>query len=91
MIGCKIKLMHFITMQWLIGSRILHWKKNLLIIYWTHLMMLVQMKMTTLLLFPLTSSPDDAERMPICLPSQFSNDTLDGLFMHNFTKQERKL
>ena len=39
----------------------------------------------------LTSSPDDAERMPICLPSQFSADTLDGLFMHNFTKQERML
>ena len=39
----------------------------------------------------LTSSPDDAERTPICLPSQFSADTLDGSFMHNFAKQERKL
>ena len=39
----------------------------------------------------LTSSPDDAERTPICLPSQFSTDTLDGSFMHNFAKQERKL
>ena len=32
----------------------------------------------------LTSSPDDAERTPICLPSQFSADTLDGSFMRNF-------
>ena len=39
----------------------------------------------------LTSSPDDTERTPICLPSQFSADTLDGSFMHNFAKQERKL
>ena len=39
----------------------------------------------------LTSSPDDAERTPICLPSQFSTDTLDGSFMRNFVKQERKL
>ena len=39
----------------------------------------------------LTSSPDDAERTLICLPSQFSADTLDSSFMHNFTKQERKL
>ena len=39
----------------------------------------------------LTSSPDDAERTPICFPSQFSADTLDGSFMRNFTKQERKL
>ena len=40
----------------------------------------------------LMSSPDDdAERIPICLPSQFSTDTLDGSFMHNFAKQERKL
>ena len=39
----------------------------------------------------LTSSPDDAERTPICLPSQFSTDTLDGSFMCNFAKQERKL
>ena len=39
----------------------------------------------------LTSSPDDTERTPICLPSQFSTDTLDGSFMHNFAKQERKL
>ena len=39
----------------------------------------------------LMSSPDDTERTPICLLSQFSTDTLDGSFMHNFTKQERKL
>ena len=39
----------------------------------------------------LTSSPDDAERTPICLPSQFSTDTLDSSFMRNFIKQERKL
>ena len=37
----------------------------------------------------LTSSPDDAERILICLPSQFSADTLDSSFMCNFTKQER--
>ena len=39
----------------------------------------------------LMSSPDDAERMLICFPSHFSADTLDGSFMHNFAKQERKL
>ena len=39
----------------------------------------------------LTSSPDDAERTPIWFPSQFSADTLDGSFMRNFAKQERKL
>ena len=39
----------------------------------------------------LTSSPDDAERTLICLPSQFSADTLDSSFMRNFAKQERKL
>ena len=39
----------------------------------------------------LNSSPDDAERTPICLPSQFSADTLDSSFMCNFAKQERKL
>ena len=39
----------------------------------------------------LTSSPDDTERTLICFPSQFSADTLDGSFIHNFAKQERKL
>ena len=39
----------------------------------------------------LTSSPYDTERTLICLPSQFSADTLDGSFMRNFAKQERKL
>ena len=38
----------------------------------------------------LMSSPDDAERMPIFLPSQFSADTLDSSLMHKI-KQERKL